>query len=357
MDIKDFNNTLLYSNKNIEKTMRGLINESTNAVLLETYDEKCLLADHTTGQIFEAKYSFDGNVFTFSDFKEISLEKNNDSLREAIGDYFDDANINLAEAYEKATASDTDCLEASLTEALASKNISKTIDYSQIANLDDESIKEARETEAFKAYTERLNEEPSDSVKLFNWKDAVKVAIIDEDKKKLISRSSKVKADKLRKTVDFKKKVLDASKKFVEESGDMSGFEDLISENNCILALDSSELKEAIGLSIVGDRNLMSKRNEISKAVENLISEDEEFSAKKEQMASEKKDGDDSDAPEASEQDTKAIVKALETAKSKATDEKLIDKIEKIISSLEDTSSEGETDVAAVKEAVELLSL
>ena len=32
MDISKFNNTLLYSNKNVEKLARKLINESANAV-------------------------------------------------------------------------------------------------------------------------------------------------------------------------------------------------------------------------------------------------------------------------------------------------------------------------------------
>lgn len=356
MNIKDFNNTLLYSNKNQERMMRNLINESSNAVLLETYDEKCILADHTTGQIFEAKYNFDGNVLTFSDFNEITLENDNSSLKEAIGAYFDDETINLTEAYENATASNSDNFEDSLTEALSAKNMSKVIDYSEISGLNDDTIKEARETETFKTFAERLDEIPTDDVKLFDWKTPVKISIIDEDKNRFVTKSAKAKANKIKKTPEFKKKVLEASKKFVNED-DISGFEDIFAEEPYMLALDKADLKEAIGLSIVGDKDLVLNRNVISESVENLIEGDDELSSKRDSYKNDDTSKDNEDTPEASEQDTKAIVKALETAKSKATDEKLIDKIDKIIDSLSSSSEEGETDVSAVKEAVELLSL
>lgn len=355
MNIKDFNDTLLYSNKNQERMMRNLINESCNAVLLETYGDKCYLADHTTGQIFEAKYNFDGNVLTFSDFNEITLERDNSSLKEAIGAYFDDEVINLTEAYEKANASTTDNFEDSLAEALSTKNMSKVIDYSEISGLTDDAINEAKNTEAFKVFSERLEEVPTDNVKMFDWKNPVKISIIDEDKNKFVSKSAKAKINKIKKTADFKKKVLNASKKLISEN-DVSGFEDLIAEEPTILALDKSELKESIGLAIVSDKDLMVQRNVISEEVENLINGNEELSAKR-RLYEEDKEGSDTDAPEASEKDVDAFVKALETAKEKATDEKLASKIDDIISSLKSSSESGETDVSAVKEAVELLSL
>lgn len=355
MNIKDFNDTLLYSNKNQERMMRNLINESCNAVLLETYGDKCYLADHTTGQIFEAKYNFDGNVLTFSDFNEVTLEKDNSSLKEAIGAYFDDEVINLTEAYEKANASTTDNFEDSLAEALSTKNMSKVIDYSEISGLTDDAINEAKNTEAFKVFSERLEEIPTDNVKMFDWKNPVKISIIDEDKNKFVSKSAKVKINKIKKTADFKKKVLNASKKLISEN-DISGFEDLIAEEPTILALDKSELKESIGLAIVSNKDLMVQRNVISEEIENLINGNEELSAKR-RLYEEDKEDSDIDAPEASEKDVDAFVKALKTAKEKATDEKLASKIDDIISSLKSSSESGETNVSAVKEAVELLSL
>ena len=51
------------------------------------------------------------------------------------------------------------------------------------------------------------------------------------------------------------------------------------------------------------------------------------------------------------------LKEALEKAKDLAKDEKLVNKIDTLICSLKICSKEGETDVAAVKESVELLSL
>ena len=56
MEISKFNNSLMYSNKNLEKLIRKVINESSNAVLLETFTDKCILQDHITGGIYSCDY-------------------------------------------------------------------------------------------------------------------------------------------------------------------------------------------------------------------------------------------------------------------------------------------------------------
>ena len=47
----------------------------------------------------------------------------------------------------------------------------------------------------------------------------------------------------------------------------------------------------------------------------------------------------------------------VEKAKEKATDEKLVSKIDSIINSLTEAAEDENTDVAAVKEAVEILNM
>lgn len=356
MDISKFNNALLYSNKNVEKLAKKLVNESANAALMEMFDDKCILADHTTGQIFEAKYKFDGNTFVFEDFEEVQLEHNNDALKEAISDYFDDADISLKEAYESNSGSNSDVFEESLTEALAGKNMDNVINYSELSGINEE-IGDVKKSDTFKVYTERLAKVPTNSIKLFDWKNPVRVSLIDEDKNKILNKSMKAKAKKLKTDANFKKELAEAAMEAL--NGDESLLEDLIKENISIVALDNAELKESIGLSVVGNRTLMENRNKIVDMINTIVEEDEELASKKTEVEAsastedEKKD----DAPEAKEQDVSAIKSALETAKSKATDEKLVSKIEDIISSLDTASSAGETDVGAVKEAVELLSL
>ena len=195
MEIGKFNEALLLSNKNVEKLARKYINESCNAVLMEMFEDRCILADHTTGQIFEAKYSFDGSKFIFDNFEEVELESSNSSLKEAISDYFDDKNINLTEAYESATLNSSDVFDNSLSEALASKNMENVIDYSSLSGINEE-IGELKNNATFKAYTERLSTNPSSSIKMFNWKEPVVVSVLDEDENVILNKSIFIKAKK-----------------------------------------------------------------------------------------------------------------------------------------------------------------
>lgn len=358
MEIGKFNEALLLSNKNVEKLARKYINESCNAVLMEMFEDRCILADHTTGQIFEAKYSFDGNKFIFDNFEEVELEASNSSLKEAIGDYFDDKNINLTEAYESATLNSSDVFDSSLSEALASKNMENVIDYSSLSGINEE-IGELKNNATFKAYTERLSTNPSSSIKMFNWKEPVVVSVLDEDENVILNKSIFIKAKKLRTNVDFKKTLAEAAAFSLE--GDSTMLEELVSSNDSIIALSESELKELVGMSVIGNKNLMDNRKKIVDIIENYISEDIALSEKRAIIEAEKVEDtaeeDDNDAPEASEQDVEAIKKALEKAKEKATDEKLISKIDSIITSLEEAVEEESTDVAAIKEAVIILNM
>ena len=354
MDINKFNNTLLYSNKNVEKLARKLINESANAVLMEMFEDKCILADHTTGQIFEASYDFDGKTFTFDNFDEISLEKSNDALKEAIKDYFDDTSINLAEAYENNSANTSDIFEDSLTEALAGKNMDNVINYAELAGVNKE-LGDFKKSNVYKVYTERLEEAPTASIKYFDWTKPVKVALIDEDCDVVLNKTMKSKAKKLRTNPSFKIALNEAATEAL--NGDISRFASLLEENPSIVSLDKAELKELIGLSVVGSKSLMENRNKLADIVENIISENEELSEKKTLFEAENEEEGASKAPEATEDDIEEVRKALETAKSKAKDQKLADKIDDLINSLEESSKAGETDVASLKEAIEILSL
>ena len=152
MKISNFNDTLLYSNKNLEKIASKLVNSSSNAVLMEMFSDECLLADHETGTIYKANYSFDGKKIVFENFESVELEEDDSSLREAISDYFDDNNINLVESYESKT-NETDLFDSSLTEALASKNMEDIINYSELVGINEE-IEDLKNTEAYKVFSE-----------------------------------------------------------------------------------------------------------------------------------------------------------------------------------------------------------
>lgn len=354
MELNKFNDTLLYSNKNVEKLAKKLVNTSANAVMMEMFEDKCILADHTTGQIFEAKYSFDGSTFVFEEFNEIELEHNNSELKEAIGSFFDDETINLAEAYEKVSNTGSDIFESSLTEALASKNMDSIVNYAELSGINEE-LEELKGTNLFKVFSERLNTNPTEDIKVFNWKDPVKVSVLDEDVEKVVNKSLVSKSKTLKSNIEFKKMLAEAAKEAMK--GDVSAIEDLIHENISMVALDKADLKALVGLSVIGDKELMENRTKIVNIINETIENNNELSSKKALLEEEETEDDNDTAPEASEKDLEVLKKALETAKEKVEDEKLISKIEDLIDAIDEASKSGETDVGAVKESIQILSL
>ena len=357
MKISHLNDLFLYSNSNVEKLARKLVNESSNGLMLEMFDDSAFLADHITGKVYKSDYNFNGKTFEFTNFEEVEIENDNTSLSEAIKAYFDDEAVDLAEAYEVSANTSKDVFEESLVEALASKNMENIIDYSELCGINEE-VSEVSEMPFFRLYEERLATHPTSSIKFFDWVNPVRVSLIDEDENVVINKTAKKKAKSLKNDKDFKKKLKGAAEDAVD--GDNRLMEELISENQSILALDNAELKELVGMSVIGERNLMENRNTIVNAINTIISEDADFAYKKalfEEEGEEEEGADDKEAaPEVSEKDTEALVKALDKALENITDEKLIKKIEDLKSDLQGAAEAEETDTGAVKEAVELLS-
>lgn len=356
MNTEQFNNSLLYSNKNIEKVASKLVAESANAVLLEMFTDKAILADHKTGIFYESSFSYDGKNFVFSDFSPIQLEKKPSKLVETISDYFDDNVVSLAEAYKQAvSAENLDIIQDSLTEAISKKNLKDVIDYSELDGFSNTSEAEAvKNLPFFEAYKERLDKKPSSTIKYFNWKDPVKVSLIDEDKNKFTSKSEFKKAKALKSDVDFKKSLLEASNNYL--NGDEEALKTLVEENSCLLALDKSALEELVGFSVLESKEALSHRKDIVNFINETVESDELLSERKQRlMEAEKEDdgSDDDDVPDMNDKDTEALVKALEKAKELCDDEKLADKIDDLINNIQS----DDTDVAAVKEAVEIISL
>lgn len=353
MKISKFNNSLMYSNKNIEKMMRKIINESCNAVLLETFSDKCILADHKTGSIYSAEYAFDGKVLTLEGFEEIELEKDTDNLSEAIGKYFDDEEVDLAEAYESTSSFVRDIYEDSIVEALASKNMSDIIDYSELAGINEE-IEELKETEMYSIYEARLEEKPSSTIKMFDWVNPVRVSLIDEDEDILISSGLKAKGKTLKSNREFKLELNEAAEEFI--NGDSGLLENVIDENRAILSLNKSSLKELVGLSVIGNKTLMENRNAIVEEIENIISENDEFLAMQ-NMINEEDDEEESKDTECDSKSLNTLKNALEKAAEKVSDEKLLNKINSLIDDIDACSETETTAVGTVKEAISLLKL
>lgn len=350
-------NYILFSNKNLEKCVRSLINESSNAVLLESYNDKLLLADHNSGAIYLADYKFDGKVLTVENYEQVDVVNDKSNLKEAIENYFDSDGYDVAsivEAYEEDSEAENTDLRESIVEALASKK-QDIADYSQLEGINEE-IGEVKDMQFFKNYTKYLTESPTSSIKYFNWIDPVRVSIIDEDASNIIVSGSKDKAKKLAKDKEFKDMFANAARELME--GNSLEMEELLEDNSAILALDNVEMKEFIGMSIIGDKELMESRKEIIDAVSGIISENENLQEMK--MLFEE-DAEDDGAEEnkelaTSDKDIDALKKALDKAAENISDEAIISKINSLKDALDSSKDSGSTDVGTVKECVELLS-
>ena len=350
-------NIILFSNKNLEKVVRSLINESANAVLLETFSDKLLLADHQSGGIYLADYKFDGKTLTLENYENVDIVNDKSNLREAIEDYFDSDGYDvgaIAEAYEEdAEAQNTD-LNESIVEALSLKN-NEVINYSELEGIN-ESVGDVKEMPFFKNYSEYLLESPTTSIKFIDWVNPVSVSLISEDSGRMIVSNAKDKAKILTKDKEFKKLFAEAASSLLE--GDTYAMTELLEDNSSILALDKIEMKEFVGMSVIGDKDMMANRKEIMEAVEEIVSENEDLTDMRtlfeEETGEENNETDEKLAT--SDKDIDALKGALDKALENITDEKLVEKIKSLKDALDASKDTGTTDVETVKECVEILS-
>lgn len=351
---------LLYSNKNLEKLCRTLVNESSNGFLVGMYGDKALLGDQDSGELYTADYNFDGRILTLENFDHIELSEDESSLSEAARSYFDADGYDtaaLVEAYEEDSESSVNELERAITESLLTKP-KENIDYTQL----DGSLSENAELESmafWKSYKALLSESPSASIKCFNWVDPVKVSIVDADEQRTIIGDARSKAQKLSKDKEFRKTFAEAAAEMLEGNSDL--MEEVLSENSTILALDNVAMKEFIGMAAIGNKELMSGRKAVLDGVNKIVEEDENLLETKTIYESEDEPEEDgakeSKDLECSSKDIEALKSALDKALEKVTDEKLVSKINSLKDALDSCEDTGTTDVGTVKECVELLSL
>ena len=368
MTISKLSDTIAHSNRMVEKLARKIINESSNAVLMEMFEDKVLLADHTNGNIYTADYSFDGNTFVFENFENIELEKETNSLREAVSDYFNEEVVDterIGEALSEEFEKDDNELQDSIVEALASKNISDVIDYSPLCGINEE-LDELKETSLFEEYSALLEERPVSTIHYIDFVHPVKVAVLDEDEERVIYSDISDKVAKFSKDSEAKKALLEAIKVY-KETEDPTVIEDYVGNNEMIMGLNESEFKEFVGMSVLGEPKLVAERKELADEINKIIKESEYLSDKKsiieEALSDDDFEGeDDKEKKEdeklaAKDSDVEKLKKALETAADKIEDEKLVSKINALLTAIESSSKNNETDVGAIKESIAILSL
>ncbi|MDR0675586.1 MAG: hypothetical protein LBF97_00900 [Elusimicrobiota bacterium] len=391
IDTKKLNDFILYSNSNIEKTIRSVVNESDNASVVALYEDKCILLDYKKGEFYNASYAFNPKtgIIIFEDFEEIEIENSEDSLKESIRNYFnsdnDPENIEaIKEAFEDSITNNENFIKSIVSESIKGKNFSEIIDYSILENINEE-VKEIQSLPFYKAYKDRIEKKPMTSIKHFDWKNKVQVSLIENESNKIINKSVKAKAENLSKDPDFKNALIEAFNDLSKGNEELAIA--LIEEYPGLFLLDKAERKTVIGKSLLSNTSLLENRTKLIKEFEKIFEESENLAdvrdlifeatdeisgvnttgaapsidTNKEDDDEDKKDkaNEEEEPAELSDKEIEAVIKALQKASEKVEDSgnvKLADKIEKLEGEVEKMKEVG-TSADVVKEAIEILSM
>jgi hypothetical protein len=383
--LQDF---VLYSNSNIEKMIRSVINESDNAALVALYEDKVLVLDHKRGEFYNASYSFNPKtgIIIFEDFDEIEIENTEDSLKENIRNYFDSDNDpenieTIKEAFEDSITNNENLIKSIVSESIKGKNFTKVIDYTILENINEE-IQEIKSLPFYKSYKERIENRPMTSIKHFNWIDKVQVSLLENESNRLINKSIKEKSINLSKDPDFKNSLIEAFEDLANGHEELAI--SLIEEYPGLFLLDKADRKTVIGKSLITRTSLLENRTKLIKEFEKIFEESENladirdliFEASDEisginttgaapsvETDKEEKgetDKEDEDEPaELSDKEIESVIKALQKAAEKAEDAgnvKLTTKIDNLAQDVEKMKEVG-TSPEVVKEAISILDL
>lgn len=389
--ITKFEDLNLYSNKNIEKLASTIIAESSNAVLVNMYEDGAVLLDHKEGQFYMCDYKFDAKnaTFLFENFDPIELKREKTSFRDSVYNFFESDDVShssLFEEYKETIMSQDKFIQDIVSEAMSAIDFDEIVDYSELSEANkDVSIKNDK---FFTYYKERLSTHPLTEAKIFNWKDPVKVSLVETERFSIVNTSAKEKAEKLWKNEAFKNGFSDAASSFVEDVEEGSDkFVALFEAYPQVFYLDKADKKTLFGKMLIGNATLREHRNDIIKGMNLLFENNDELVALSEQYLVEgafedaesmdftddkgktepteksKKEMLDLKKPEEADKPMELTPEELEKLASelvkvanKIKDEKVKAKLENLADKLSAGKEEG-TRPSVVKESVELLSL
>lgn len=360
LSLRKMEEMLLYSNKTIEKVMTSLVNESSNAVLCATYEDCVLLLDHKEGQFYLADYTFDNTTaqFVIENFDPINLTKNNVNFKAVARKFFESDDVGvleLAEEYKENTVSQDNFISDLITESMIGKNFSEVLDYSEVASMNEDVAISGEKF--FTSYKKRLSTHPVNAIKFFNWKDPIKVSLLETEKVKKVSKNATEKTNDLWKKAEFKEIFEKASLVFIEDvENGTEEFKKLFEEYPQILKLSAADRNTLFGKTAISMPSIRESRTDLVKGLGILF---EQFDLKDmlneaEEEEEDETEADTTPAPELNAEELKKIADELKKIAGKVTDEKVKEKLESIISKL---GGEEGTPVDVVKEAVELLSI
>lgn len=376
LTLREFENLNLYSNKNMEKVIGKLINESSNAVLVNIFDDSLVLLDHDEGQFYTADYKFDESnlQLNLDNFEKVELVKEEEDFREDVSDFFDDEDSfakNLIESYKENVIGQEKYVNELISESMSVKDFSEYADYGSLKEAKKEMVFESTNEDFFKIYKERLNTHPLNEIKYVDWENPITVSLVETEKKSLINSSVLEKAKDLWKKPSFKQTFLEAVEELVNEESDESMIA-LFEQFPSLFYLEENDRDTLFGKAIISSP-LSEHRKAVSKTINELLAENEDIAELKNKYVVEEEEDEGEEAPEGevegeveveveekapelTVEQAKKMVADLSKAKEAIEDEVMKEKIDNIIISLKNTEEEG-TKPKDVKEAVAILSL
>lgn len=378
--LKEFESLNYYSNDSMEKIVKSIVNETSNAVLVNMYEDSLILLDHEDGQFYTADYKFDPSKLTLKieNFEEVQLIREADEFRTRIDAYFEDDEMSpteLAEAYKEEVLSQEKYLNELINDAMITKDFSSIANYGEMKSIKEEVGLDDLESESFfKEYKERLNTHPLTEAYYFDWENPVTVSLVETEKKKLVNATSVERANELWKKTEFKESFESAAKTLIEDVEEgTEAFKELFEDYPQVFFLDSADRKTMFGKTILGSADLNENMDLLIKGMDLLFEKFDLADMKEEYLNEAKKDeeeedmgGEDEAPPEDEEEpdekpakevepdDKKKLIGKLKKFAAKIEDEKLKTELEEIISG--DKVDEG-TRPETIKKIVRLLTL
>jgi hypothetical protein len=377
--LKEFENLNLYSNDSLQKVVASVVNSSSNAVLVNMYEDSLILLDHDEGQFYIADYDFNPKELKIKieNFEAVELREEEDNFKDKIYEYFDDEEgnpVELAEVYKESVMGQERYVAELINGAIATKDFSEVDDWSQVKNvIDENAIDELRKDKSFKAYEERLETHPLTEVKMFDWENPVNVSLIETESSSIVNRTTIEKANELWKKENFKESFEEAAKVLLDDVEEgTERFRSLLEDYPQIFYLDSGDRKTLFGKAILASKDLRDDMSLLVKGLDMLFEQFDLAEMREEYLAEadeEEMNGDEGDeggkedkedkkekAPEVEPISMKKIASELKSVAEKVEDEDLKKKLENLIARVEKGKEEG-TRPDVVKEAVAILTL
>lgn len=380
--LKEFETLNYYSNDSLQKIVRSLVNESSNAVLINMFEDSVILLDHEQGRFYMADYKFDPKKLSlmFENFEEIQLRREVGTFKDKVYEYFDSEEataVDLAEAYKNDVVSQEKFINDLINESMSTKDFSELTDYSKIKEYNESTELSIKSEKFFKQYAERLTTHPLTEVKYFNWKDPVVVSLVETEENPLVNKSAIEKANELWKKEGFKGAFEEAASTFIEDVEEGADkFKTLLETYPQIFFLDKADRKTMFGKTILASNQLRESMDILIKGIDLLFekfdlaemkaqyleeakeAEEEMEDEGEEEEGGEKKEpkAEKPSAPELDPEELSKIASELKKMADEIDDEKIKEKLLSLVSKLEKGKEEG-TRPDVVKECVSILSL